>query len=148
LDHPWLTRRFLRDYVLSKPADRGILYSDDAWRLPLVRYNFPDGLRRGLVRLHEERESFFSLMERLPRALCHLDVWPHNLFAKVDGSFILVDWSFVGEGALGEDIGNLVTDSVFDLFVPAEALLNSMKPCLGGTFRAYARPGGRATSAS
>jgi hypothetical protein len=121
-DHPWLTRSFLRDYVLSKRMDRGILYSEEAWQRPLVRDNFPDGLRRGLVRLHEEREWFFSLMERLPRTLCHLDVWPKNLFAAKDGTFALVDWSFVGEGALGEDVGNLVPDSVFDLFVAARDL--------------------------
>jgi hypothetical protein len=122
LDHPWLTRRFLRDYVLSKRVDWNILYSDEAWRQPLVRDNFPGGLRRELIRLHQERERFFSLMERLPRTLCHLDVWPKNLFAAKDGTFALVDWSFVGEGALGEDVGNLVPDSVFDLFVAARDL--------------------------
>jgi hypothetical protein len=87
-----------------------------------VRDNFPEGLRRGLVRLHEEREWFFSLMGRLPRTLGHLDVWPKNLFAAKDGTFSLVDWPFVGEGALGEDVGNLVPDSVFDLFVAARDL--------------------------
>lgn len=132
LSRPWLTRRFLRGYVLSKAVDRGVLYSDAAWRLPLVRDNFPAGLRRGLVRLHEERGRFFSLMERLPRALCHLDVWPNNLFAKEDGTFTLVDWSFVGEGALGEDAGNLVPDSVFDLFVPADALPELDEAVFGG----------------
>jgi hypothetical protein len=120
--HPWLTRSFLRDYVLSKQVDRDILYSEEAWRHPLVRDNLPDGLRPGLARLHQERERFFSLLERLPRTLCHLDVWPNNLFASKDGTFALVDWSFVGEGALGEDVGNLVPDSVFDLFVPARKL--------------------------
>ncbi len=132
LDHPWLTRHFLRHYVLSKRVDRGVLYSDDAWRLPLVRDNFPRGLRWGLVRLHEEREFFFTLMERLPRTLCHLDVWPNNLFAKTDGAFTLLDWSFVGEGALGEDIGNLVPDSVFDLFVPARNLASLDREVFGG----------------
>ena len=106
----------------SKRLDRGILYSDEAWRRPLVRDNFPDGLRRGLLGLHEERERFFTLMEDLPRTLCHLDVWPKNLFAAKDGTFSLLDWSFVGEGALGEDVGNLVPDSVFDLFVAARDL--------------------------
>ncbi len=132
LDHPWLTRRFLRDYVLSKQVDRRVLYSDEAWRRPLVRDNFPNGLRRGLVRLHEERERFFSLMEQLPRTLCHLDVWPNNLFARKDGTFALVDWSFVGEGALGEDVGNLVPDSVFDLFVPARRLRDLDREVFGG----------------
>ena len=132
LDHPWLTRRFLRDYVLSKRVDRNILYSDEAWRHPLVRDTFPSGLRRDLIHLHEERERFFSLMERLPRTLCHLDVWPNNLFARKDGTFTLVDWSFVGEGALGEDIGNLVPDSVFDLFVPAQNLARLDREVFGG----------------
>ena len=131
-DHPWLTRRFLRDYVLSKQVDRSILYSDEVWRRPLVRDRFPGGLRRGLIRLHEEREWFFSLMERLPRTLCHLDVWPNNLFARNDGTFTLVDWSFVGEGALGEDVGNLVPDSVFDLFVPARKLASLDRDVFGG----------------
>lgn len=121
-DHRWLTRSFLRDYVLSKRMDRSILYSDEAWRRPVVRDNFPNGLRRRLVRLHEERELFFSIMERLPRTLCHLDVWPMNLFAGKDETFTLVDWSFVGEGTLGEDVGNLVPDSVFDLFLAARDL--------------------------
>ena len=35
-DHCWLTRHFLRDYVLSKRVERSILYSDNAWRRPLV----------------------------------------------------------------------------------------------------------------
>ena len=112
--------------------ERSILYSDEAWRRALVRDNFPSGLRRGLVRLHEERERFFSLMERLPRTLCHVDVWPNNLFARKDGTFTLVDWSFVGEGALGEDIGNLVPDSVFDLFVPARKLAVLEREVFGG----------------
>jgi hypothetical protein len=122
LDHPWLSRNFLRDYVLSKRADRGVLYSEEAWQRPLVRNNLPGELRLELVCLHEQRQWFFSLMEQLPRTLCHLDVWPNNLFVGEDGTFTLVDWSFVGEGALGEDIGNLVPDSVFDLFMPARDL--------------------------
>ena len=112
--------------------DRNVLYSDEAWRRALVRDNFPSGLRRGLVCLHEEREWFFTLMERLPRTLCHLDVWPKNLFAGIDETFTLVDWSFVGEGALGEDIGNLVPDSVFDPSVPARTLASLDREVFGG----------------
>jgi hypothetical protein len=31
-------------------------------------------------------------------------------------------WGCVGDGALGEDIGNLIPDAVFDHFVPADLL--------------------------
>lgn len=54
--------------------------------------------------------------------MCHLDVWPNNLFGRVDGGVDLVDWSFTGDGALGEDPGNLVPDAVFDGFLPSATL--------------------------
>lgn len=120
--YPWLSQRFLRRYALSKPYDPALLDDDAAWDQPLVRDHFPAALRPALVRFHDERERFFDLLERLPRTLCHLDVWPNNLFARADGRFVLVDWAFVGDGALGEDVGNLVPDAVFDLFVPARDL--------------------------
>ena len=121
-DYPWLSQRFLRRYSLSKPYDPALLDDDAAWAQPLVRDHFPAALRPALIRFHGEREWFFDLLERLPRTLCHLDIWPNNLFARADGRFVLVDWAFVGDGALGEDVGNLVPDAVFDLFVPARDL--------------------------
>ena len=38
----------------------------------------------------------------------------------------------VGEGALGEDVGNLVPDSVFDQFVPARKLAMLDREVFGG----------------
>ena len=39
---------------------------------------------------------------------------------RLDGTVALFDWSFTGDAALGEDIGNQVPDGVFDLFWSAE----------------------------
>jgi hypothetical protein len=121
VDEPWLSHRFLRQYVGSNTLGQELLDDDEAWRRPLVRDNFPDGLRRGMVRLHHDREWFLQVMESLPRALSHLDQWPANV--RSDGpDSVLFDWAFTGDGALGEDLGNYLPDSVFDLFVPAARL--------------------------
>ena len=53
------------------------------------------------------------MAEAAPRTLCHLDVWPANLTDDA-GTSILLDWAFTGEGAVGEDIANLVVDCFTD----------------------------------
>ncbi|WP_411150981.1 aminoglycoside phosphotransferase [Streptomyces sp. A30] len=120
-DEPWLSHRFLRQYVGSNILGQELLDDDDAWRQPLVRGHFPEGLRREMVRLHHDRDWFLDIMESLPRAFGHLDHWPANTCADGPHSAVF-DWAFAGDGALGEDLGNYLPDSVFDLFVPAARL--------------------------
>ncbi|MEV4360431.1 hypothetical protein [Nonomuraea sp. NPDC049625] len=132
VERPWSSRSFLRDYLGSKPVPYELLEDDAAWRHPLVAENFPPGLRGELVRLHRDREEFLAVLESLPRALCHLDVWPSNVIDR-DGESVLVDWAFAGDGALGEDVGNHIPDSVFDLFLPA-ALLPALDAAVHGAY--------------
>ena len=119
---PWLSRGFLRDYSGSRVVDWALIEDDDAWAQPLVRAHFPPALRKGLSDLHAQREALLATMERLPRTVCHLDVWPNNLIRRPGGEVVFVDWAFAGDGALGEDIGNLIPDSVLDLLFPHELL--------------------------
>lgn len=121
-DVPWLSENFLRDYSSEKPADYGLLADDDAWRHPVARAAFPAGLRDGACFVHAHAERLYRISEALPRTLCHLDFWPKNLFRRPDGEIVLIDWSFAGLGAIGEDPGNIVPDSVFDHFRPADDL--------------------------
>lgn len=121
-DIAWLSRRFLRCYVDSKRVNWDLLDDNEAWRQPLVRDCFPPRLREAMSRLHAEQEWFLEVAERLPRTFAHLDVWPNNLIAADGGRPVLLDWAFAGDGAVGEDIGNLIPDAVFDLFVPSKAL--------------------------
>ncbi|MFF5980391.1 aminoglycoside phosphotransferase [Streptomyces olindensis] len=121
-DLPWLSRRFLRDYTAGKTTGAALLDDDEAWRHPLVRSHFPPGLREDMVRLHHDREWFLTVMESLPRAFSHLDQWPANLRSGGHGTGVLLDWAFAGDGALGEDLGNYLPDTVFDHFVPAAEL--------------------------
>ncbi|MFG2028910.1 aminoglycoside phosphotransferase [Streptomyces sp. NPDC048825] len=121
LDRPWFSRRFLRDYTAAQTVGRELLDDDAAWRQPLVRDHFPAGLREEMVRLRHEREWFLRVMESLPRVFSHLDQWPANLVSH-HGRSVLFDWAFAGDGALGEDIGNYIPDTIFDGFLPAARL--------------------------
>jgi hypothetical protein len=120
--YPWLSRRFLREYSSAKPVDWSLLTDDDAWSFPLVARNFPNELREAATWLHSARNRLYDLAERAPRTLCHLDFWTKNLILREDGKLALLDWAFVGDGAIGEDVGNLVPDAAFDHFIAAELL--------------------------
>jgi hypothetical protein len=117
--HPWLSRRWLRQYVASKPIAEPL-----AWDHPLVLASWPERLRAGLQRLWRRREELLDLAEALPQTTCHLDVWPMNLIARggAGDEIVLLDWSFAGAGAIGEDIGNLIPDSVADALIDPDLL--------------------------
>ena len=118
----WLSKGFLREYSSEKPVQWELLDDDDAWAHPVVRQTFPAGLREGVLFVHAHRERLYQISESLPRTLCHLDVWPKNLFLRPGGQVTLIDWSFAGAGAIGEDAGNLVPDAAFDHFIAASDL--------------------------
>lgn len=131
-DFPWLSRRFLREYSTEKPVSWELLDDDDAWAHPLARDVFPAGLRESVLFVHANRERLYRISESLPRATCHLDFWPKNLFRRPGGEIVLLDWAFAGDGAIGEDIGNLVPDAVFDHFVSADQMPRLEQVVFGG----------------
>jgi hypothetical protein len=120
--HPWLSTGFLRRYSSDKPVDWTLLDRDEAWSQPLVRRNFPPELRAEAAWLHATRARLYAIADALPRVLSHLDFWTKNLILRRDGRLVLLDWAFAGDGAVGEDVGNLVPDAAFDHFVAAESL--------------------------
>jgi hypothetical protein len=66
-----------------------------------------------------DQSLFLDTLDRLPRAVCHFDLHPANLFS-VDDDTVLIDWASVGMGAVGEDAGVLVADAVLDFHVEPE----------------------------
>ncbi|HEX6676005.1 MAG TPA: aminoglycoside phosphotransferase [Actinomycetes bacterium] len=117
--HPWLSRRWLRQYVTRQPISEPV-----AWDHPLATAAWTPELRAGLRRLWRRRGDLLDLAEALPQTTCHLDVWPMNLIAR-DGpgdEIVLLDWAFAGAGAVGEDVGNLIPDSVADGLIDPDLL--------------------------
>jgi hypothetical protein len=93
---------------------------DEHWNHPLATV-WPADVRQRLRQLWQRRDQVLAAVEAVPRTLCHLDVWPTNLIDD-GGTSVLLDWSFTGEGALGEDAANLIVDSVTDGLMDAALL--------------------------
>ena len=136
--HPWLSRRWLRQYVASKPIREPV-----PWEHPLAAAVWPAEVGAGLRRLWERRDQLLAVAEALPQTTCHLDVWPMNLIARggPGDEIVLLDWAFAGAGAVGEDVGNLIPDSVADGLVDPK-LLPEIDQAVTGGYLAGLRAGG------
>jgi hypothetical protein len=124
--YPWLSKGFLRQYAARRPLTAAV-----QWDHPVVAAAWPDELRAGLGRLAAGRDTLLATADAAPRTLAHLDVWPMNLIGAPSGP-VLLDWAFIGDGTVGEDIGNLVVDSVADGLMPVSRLAELADAAIDG----------------
>ena len=132
IDHPWLSRSFFRD--IWSESEQGVWSNimnpekeRTAWISPIVRQSFDDRQKSRILKLIAEKQNLFEVNDNLPQVLCHYDAHRRNFIwsqSKKTGEeeLIGVDWSFVGKGAIGNDLGELVGTSMYFLeYEPSEA---------------------------
>ena len=117
---PELSRGWLRTYVGKREIDEELLLSDDAQTKALLDPMVDPETRRSYVDMWHKRDQYLAVLDALPKTACHLDFWPPNLFLESSDSLAMIDWAYAGIGTVGEDIGNLLPDSVDDGFFPYE----------------------------
>src|SRR5512142_1959648 len=109
---PWLAKGRLRAWV----AIAGIPVAAGVLAHPLVSRLYPDDMYKRVLQVWSEHEAWIAFMENQPQTLAHLDAFRRNLFARHDShgdiQTILIDWSFMGSAALGEEIAPLVAASL------------------------------------
>jgi hypothetical protein len=141
---PWLSRRWLAQYLSSGPG-ANVDVTDADWDDPVAAV-WPAPVRAALRRLWESRMRVLAVVEALPHTLCHLDVWPANLIEDASGASVLLDWAFVGEGSIGEDPANLIVDSVTDGLLDVALLPGIAEAVADGYLRGLEDGGWHASS--
>jgi hypothetical protein len=134
-EEPWHSRQFLRQYAGRRD------FPSVPWDHPAAAAHWPRETREGLRLIWERRADLFAVAEGLPQTVCHLDVWPMNLVQREGGEPVLLDWSFTGRGAIGEDVSNLIADTFFDGLQPVERLAETEAAVTDAYLRGLAETG-------
>jgi hypothetical protein len=118
----WLSRNWLRTYLTQRDVDDEILADDRPWQHAVLAEWFDPGDIARMRAMRADRSMFLDALALLPPVVSHLDLHPRNLFADPSGTTAVIDWAYVGVGRVGEDVGNLVPDSVLDFHVPVDQI--------------------------
>lgn len=109
----WMSRGWTRKW--TEAARDAIERFDQYIAQPLVAQAFPPAERHERERLFAARHRWFDVIDALPQTFSHLDAYPRNVFLRPrppgEVELSLVDWSFTGTAAVGEELVALVSSS-------------------------------------
>ncbi|HRQ42445.1 MAG TPA: hypothetical protein PLD25_31400 [Chloroflexota bacterium] len=117
-DYPWLSQEWLARWVnLPLTSIVGVVEAINGWQHPLLTAYFAPEELAALQQLWVNRQQYLERLAQLPQTLCHLDVYRANMRRRGD-DLVLLDWAFVGQGALGEELAALVGATLLLAHVP------------------------------
>jgi hypothetical protein len=136
-DYPWLCQPFFSVGWTGQGGWPGLLdpeFEQKAWKSPVVQSALDDRQKFRVLQLLVEKLHFDEVNYRLPQVLCHNDVHRKNFMwtqSPQNGDFhhpqngdfqhtqtgeeelIALDWAFTGPGGLGNDLGELLGNSLY-----------------------------------
>lgn len=118
LAYPWLSRDWLAAWVHG-PLQRifGFVDGMDGYEHPLLTAHFDGNTLHDLRQLWADRHLYLERLSRLPQAPAHLDAHRGNLIRCSD-RLTLIDWSFTGTAALGEELAAFVGGTLLLDYMP------------------------------
>ncbi|MFZ1400809.1 MAG: hypothetical protein WAS33_28155, partial [Candidatus Promineifilaceae bacterium] len=118
VDHPWLSQNWLANWVHGPLTTIfGMVDGMDGYNHPLLAAHFAPEELATLRQLWTDRQHILNRLTRLPQNLCHLDAHRGNLKWQ-DEALALLDWAFVGHGALGEELAAFIGATLLLDYVP------------------------------
>ncbi len=142
----WLCRDFLRRAYEDTSGALAVLESAAARRSALVRRGLSNGLAERVLRLHAHSALLFEQLAALPQTLCHFDTSRLNLVdapgpGRGGRGTVLIDWAFLGTGAVGTDLGQLFAVNLLWMLNPPSEAAGLARALVRG-YRAGLRRGG------
>lgn len=118
--HPSLSRQWLAKWTAANTETMANLdrYLDH----PFVQRMVSADVLAAFRHIWDQRQRILDDLAAMPQTICHLDAFHRNTFLRnVDGheDMVLIDWSFAGWAAVGEELASLCVAGVgFDPRTP------------------------------
>lgn len=122
---PWICRGWLRGVSEQRTVLASVVADWKLFRHPQCVRAFPVSVEVRLKHLLTSLDSYLDALDALPQTLCHFDAFRANLFrprgAGAEGT-VAIDWAFLGTGAVGVDLGQMLVGNAMWLHIPPRRL--------------------------